>query len=47
MVKKQQRRAVTDADGNPTEMPPDKIDRVRHVYYKTERHHFDLTPYEG
>lgn len=39
--------AVTDKEGNPMEMPPEKIDQVWHVYEKEERHHFDLTPYEG
>ncbi len=39
--------AVTDAEGNPTEMPPDKINQVGHVYGKVVHRHYDLTPYEG
>ncbi|MBQ7906349.1 MAG: hypothetical protein IJ309_00080 [Clostridia bacterium] len=37
--------AVTDENGNPTEMPANKIDQIGVFYGKTEHHHFDLTPY--
>lgn len=39
--------AVTDSSGKPAEMPADKIDQVWTVWGKTERHHFELSPYQG
>ncbi len=39
--------AVTDADGNPVEMPPDRIDQVWSVYGRTEEKHFELKEFEG
>ena len=36
--------ATTDSDGNPTELPADKIDQTWSIYGKIEHHHFDLTP---
>ena len=38
--------AVTDENGNPSEMPADKIDQIWVIYGKTEYHHFDLIPYD-
>lgn len=35
---------TTDSNGNPTELPADKIDQIWNIYGKTEHHHFDLTP---
>ena len=38
--------ATTDSNGNPTELPADKIDQTWINYGKIEHHHFDLTPFE-
>ena len=38
--------ATTDSNGNPTELPADKIDQIWSVYGKIEHHHFDLTPFD-
>ena len=38
--------AVTDTNGEPADIPPDKIDQVGTVWGREERHHFDLTPYQ-
>lgn len=37
--------ALTDENGNPTEMPPYKIDQTWNIYGKIEHRHFDLIPY--
>ena len=39
--------ATTDSNGNPTELPADKIDQTWNIYGKIEHHHFDLTPFDG
>ena len=36
--------AITDSNGNPTELPADKIDQTWNIYGKIEHHHFELTP---
>lgn len=36
--------AVTDAEGNPVEMPADRIDQTWVEYGVTSHHHFDLIP---
>ena len=36
--------AITDSNGNPTELPADKIDQIWDIYGKIEHHHFELTP---
>ena len=36
--------AITDSNGNPTELPADKIDQTWDIYGKIEHHHFELTP---
>lgn len=38
--------AVTDNNGEPAEIPADKIDQVWSIWGRKERHHFDLTPYQ-
>ena len=38
--------ATTDSNGNPTELPTDKIDQTWSVWGKIEHHHFDLTPFD-
>ena len=39
--------AITDGDGNPIEMPPERIDQVWVAWGKTEERHFDLKPFDG
>lgn len=39
--------AVTDENGDPTELPHSKIDQIWHVYGKTEEHHFSLKKFTG
>ena len=39
--------ATTDSNGNPTELPADKIDQTWNIYGKIEHHHFELTPFDG
>ena len=39
--------ATTDSNGNPTELPADKIDQTWNIHGKIEHHHFDLTPFDG
>lgn len=39
--------AVTDANGTPIEMPPDRIDQEWEEYGVKSYHHFDLTPCIG
>ena len=36
--------AITDSNGNPTELPAGKIDQTWDIYGKIEHHHFELTP---
>ena len=38
--------ATTDSNGNPTELPADKIDQSWSIYGRIEHHHFDLTPFD-
>ncbi len=38
--------ATTDCNGNPADLPADKIDQTLCIYGKIEHHHFDLTPYD-
>lgn len=39
--------AVTDGEGNPTEMPSDRIDQEWNTLGKKTRKHFDLKPFTG
>lgn len=39
--------AITDGDGNPVEMPSDRIDQIWSVYGKQIEKHFDLNPFVG
>lgn len=39
--------AVTDAEGNPVEMPADRIDQEWEVYGTVERKHFNLKEFKG
>lgn len=38
--------AVTDAAGNPVEMPEDRLDQTWEDYAVTTHHHFEFVPYE-
>lgn len=39
--------AITDANGNPIEMPADRIDQTWEIYGRKEFKHFDLKPFCG
>lgn len=39
--------AITDGDGNPVEMPSDRLDQVWDVYGEKTEKHFDLKPFVG
>ncbi len=39
--------AITDGDGNPVEMPPDRKDQVWNAYGKRIEKHFDLKEFQG
>lgn len=39
--------AITDADGNPVEMPEDRIHQIWRSYDVETEKHFDLKPFEG
>ncbi|MDE6723483.1 MAG: hypothetical protein K2J55_04730, partial [Eubacterium sp.] len=39
--------AITDADGNPVEMPPERINQVWIMDEKREEKHFDLKAFNG
>ncbi|MBD5083281.1 MAG: hypothetical protein HDT34_03875 [Clostridiales bacterium] len=39
--------AITDADGNPVEMPSERINQVWISYGKREEKHFDLKAFNG
>lgn len=39
--------AITDGDGNPVEMPPDRIDQTWNSYGKILHKHFDLNEFRG
>ena len=39
--------AITDSDGIPIEMPPERIDQVWNVWGKMEEKHFDLKAFDG
>lgn len=39
--------AITDGDGNPIEMPTERIDQVWNIWGKIEEKHFDLKEFDG
>ena len=39
--------AITDADGNPVEMPQNRIHQIWNIYGKTEEKHFELQEFHG
>ena len=39
--------AITDANGNPIEMPSDRIDQIWNIYGKEVEKHFDLQEFNG